>query len=439
MEFKDYLAALRRHWPSWVVTTVLGLLIAAQFLHLSTPTYEARAQVFVASSSTGTSQFVSQRVKSYPDVAVSRAVLGPVMDRLNLDAPFAEVRQHVTASNPVDTSQILITATSEYPAQAADLANAVAEEFTKVVEELERTDSGPSPVSLTVTDPAIEPTSPSGASSLYVLTLGFVVGLLLGMALAIVRSRMSTALYDEPAIRAAWGEDESVHVLTAPSGRARRSPLAGRPASALARRLELMAEERPVRVLLLSPTPAPTARRAVLEFATEVVDELKVRGVLAATAGYDPETTDPDADTDARVRIDVGNPMAPLRVWRRVAQDCDGVVLVVRSGRVVAADLHELRSVLRTVAIRPLAVVLASRQRGRWAPAVTPMSAAQVLLLRASSRSAAPDPQNTTGLAPTVGRMGTPPVPPAGKASTATAVRARPFIGTDDGSGKPAR
>jgi hypothetical protein len=177
----------------------------------------------------------------------------------------------------------------------------------------------------------------------------------------------------------------------------------------------------------------------VLEFATEVVDELKVRGVLAATAGYDPETTDPDADTDARVRIDVGNPMAPLRVWRRVAQDCDGVVLVVRSGRVVAADLHELRSILRTVAIRPLAVVLTSHQRGRWAPAVTPMSAAQVLLLRASSRSAAPDPQNTTGLAPTVGRMGTPPVPPAGKASTATAVRARPLIGTDDGSGKPAR
>ncbi|TFV83004.1 Wzz/FepE/Etk N-terminal domain-containing protein, partial [Blastococcus sp. CT_GayMR16] len=193
MEFKDYLAALRRHWLSWVATTLLGVAIAAQILQLSAPTYEARAQVFVASSSTGTSQFVSQRVKSYPDIAVSRAVLGPVMDRLSIEAPFAEVRQHITASNPVDTSQIVITATSDYPAQAADLANAVAEEFAQVVEALERTESGPSPVSLTVTDPATEPTSPSGPSSLYVMGLGFVVGLLFGIALAIARSRMSTA------------------------------------------------------------------------------------------------------------------------------------------------------------------------------------------------------------------------------------------------------
>ena len=231
MELRDYLAALRRHWASWVVTTLLGVVIAAQILQVSAPTYEARAQVFVASSSTGTSQFVSQRVKSYPDIAVSRAVLGPVIDRLDVQAPFAEVRQQVRASNPVDTSQIVITATSGSPAEAADLANAVAEEFAQVVETLERTETGPSPVSLTVTDPATEPTSPSGPSTTYVLALGFIVGLLLGLALAIARSRMSTAVYDDDDVRAAWGEDEAVNVLTAPSGRARRSPSPGdRPA-----------------------------------------------------------------------------------------------------------------------------------------------------------------------------------------------------------------
>ncbi|WP_209308927.1 hypothetical protein, partial [Blastococcus sp. CT_GayMR16] len=287
-------------------------------------------------------------------------------------------------------------------------------------------------------DPATEPTSPSGPSSLYVMGLGFVVGLLFGIALAIARSRMSTALYDDRDIREAWGEDEDVHVLTAPPGRARRSPLAGRPASALARRLELMAEERPVRILLLSPTPAPTARRAVLEFAAEVVDELKVRGVAAATAEYDPDTTGPESDPDARVRIDVGNPMAPLKVWRRVAQDCAGVVLVVRSGRVVAADLREVRAILRTVAIRPLAVVLTRRQRGRRAAAPGFLAAAPAGRPGRSTDSDS-DPAETGDRSSSAVRMGTPPAPPAGNANTATAVRARPLLGTENRGSKPTR
>jgi capsular polysaccharide biosynthesis protein len=372
MELKDYLAALRRFWTAWVGATVLGVLLAVLVLQLSTPTYDARAQVFVASSSTGTSQMVSQRVKSYPDVAVSRAVLDPVIERLNLKAGFIAVKGNVRASNPVDTSQIVIVATSTDPQQAADLANAVAEEFTGVVENLESPASGISPVNLTVTDPAVAPSSPASPNRLYVLSLGLVVGLLLGLALAIVRSRASTAVYDEPALRAAWGEEDALQVLTPPPGRAARRARAGRPAAAMARRLELMAEDHPVRVLLVSPASAPSARGVAGEFAAEVVAELTARGVSAQAAEYDPARTAREINSDIRVRIDTGDAQAPLSVWRRVAEGFAGVALVVPAGRLVAAELHEMREILDTAGIHPLAVVLTDRSRATRAAIPTP-------------------------------------------------------------------
>jgi capsular polysaccharide biosynthesis protein len=399
MELKDYLAAVRRFWATWVGVTLLGVLAAVAFLQLSTPVYEASARVFVSSSSTGTSQIVGQRVKSYPDVAVSLAVLDPVIDQLGLESSFPEVRGLVRATNPVDTSQILIVTTGTDPQRAADLANAVATEFTQVVEELERPDGGPSPVSLTVTDPATPPIAPSSPTPLYVLALGSVVGLLLGLALAIVRSRTSTALFDEAGVRAAWGEDDGLRVLASPSGRARRSALAGRPASALARRLELMAEDRPLRLLLLSPAPTQTAYRAAVEFADEVVHELTLRDVTAASSDYDPDAP----VQDARIRIDVGNPLAPLRVWRRAAEDCAGVVLVVPRSRVAAAELTEIRAILRIAGLRTLALVLTGHQRTRrsGAQAAPTKDASDVpfleTALRATSTARAADWESSAG------------------------------------------
>ena len=186
----------------------------------------------------------------------------------------------------------------------------------------------------------------------------------------------------------------------------------------------------------MSPTPALTARRSVLEFATEVAGELKLRGVAAATAEYDPDSNDPDEPAEARVRIDVGNPMAPLRIWRQIVHDFAGVVLVVRSGRVVTADLQEVHTILRTVGIRPLAVVLTRHQRARWKPARVPMAAGPAVTPRSGGRVTTSDQLGTPARASAAGRSA---APPARSMTTATAVRARPLLGTDDGTGKPAR
>jgi hypothetical protein len=167
-------------------------------------------------------------------------------------------------------------------------------------------------------------------------------------------------------VRDTWGgESTDVPVHARPAGRARRSTLAGRPATVLARRLERLAEDRPVRLLVLSPSPA--AELAPWSFADEVAEELRALGLGTAVTGPGADAGDRVADA-ARVRISVGSPLAPLRSWRRVAQDHDAVVLVVAPGRVQRAELAEVRSILTAAGIRPLALVLTPAGRRPSAP-----------------------------------------------------------------------
>ena len=368
MEFTEYLAVLRRHWRIWVGTTVAALLLAAVVLQLTPRTYEATARVFVSASPSisNSAQFVNQRAKSYPAVAVSQAVLGPVIDRLGLDLTTAELRSRVSADNPVDTSQVQVTTSGPDPDEAAAIANAVAEELAEVVEELETPASGNRPVTLTVNDPATVPTSPVAPVALYVLGLGLIAGLFVGLAAAVLRSRVDTRLYSEDDVRRAWEPDEVPDLLAPRRGRARRSALTGRPAAALARRLELAAEDRSLRVAVLCPSPDEL--RAARALADEVAVELRGRELSTTVAG--PGLAGgPVVDERPHVRLDVTDPLAPLRFWRDAASRYDGVVIVLPRGRVDVAELREVRGILRSSDITPIAVVLTGRNRRPTVPA----------------------------------------------------------------------
>ncbi|NEK85480.1 hypothetical protein GCU60_06860 [Blastococcus saxobsidens] len=371
MELKDYLAALRRHWVIWIGAALAGALAGLLVFAVTPKTYEATSTVFVSVSPSipNSASFVQQRVKSYPEIVTSEAVLAPVREELSLDVPLAELRTRVAATNPADTTQLHVTVSGSDPAEAAAIANAVADLFTDVVETLETPSSGDEPVNLTVVDPAVAPTSPSSPVLLYLLTLGLLTGLFLGLAAAVVRSRMDTTLHTEDDLRRAWGDSAGdTEFLVQPSGRARRSALTGQAAGTLARRLELRAEKRPVRVTVLSP--APSEEPATRAFAEQVSEVLAGRGVRTAVTG---SLTAPAGDDGPRVRLDVADPLVPLRVWKHVAEHHDGVVLVVPSGRVDDQELREMRTILASAGIDPLAVALVPR--GPGAPLTTPEEA----------------------------------------------------------------
>ena len=360
MELRDYGTALRRYWTTWIGLTVAGVLVALAVVLVSTPTYQATAQVFVASTGgegTSGAQFVDQRVTTYPDVARSRTVLGSVIEELGIEESFADLRARVAAVNPPDTSQIDISVSDEDPEEATAIADAVAQEFGLAVERLERTRDGESPVDLTVTDPATVPTSPVFPQPVPVLLLGLLVGLALGAAAAVVRSRTDARLYTEDDVRSAWGAGAEDLPVSAPStGRRGR----GRPATLLARRLEPLAERQLLRVVAV--TAAPDDEAAARCLVDGVAAELTAWG-LSAMSGRPVQGIRVDAAGSTGVRLAVSPAPGPLRGWRRLAVEHDGIVLVLRAGRIDGATLREIRTVLTAADVRLLAVVLVPRRR----------------------------------------------------------------------------
>ncbi|MFI2432274.1 polysaccharide biosynthesis tyrosine autokinase [Streptomyces sp. NPDC018693] len=212
MDLHGFLKALARRWPTVVVCLVLACGAAFAVTSLSTPVYEARTQLFVATrTSEDTTQlsqgqtFSQARVQSYAAIVTTRQVTGPVVQRLKLRTTPEELASRITAEAPLNTVLINITVRDTEPRRAARIANAVAGRFSAVVERLEtpaRTASGPSdtedapvsPVSLGLTQEAVAPAEPVSPRPLLNMVAGAFGGLLLGAGLVVLRETLDTTL-----------------------------------------------------------------------------------------------------------------------------------------------------------------------------------------------------------------------------------------------------
>ncbi|MFC3298649.1 hypothetical protein FJV46_01020 [Arthrobacter agilis] len=192
MELNDYGRIFRRRWRLIAVSTLIGLLLAALVTGLSGRTYEAEANLFIradsdSSSSFENSQFVLQRVKSYPELVYSPQVLTPVLQELDSALTLTELRDRVGASNPAETVFVDVTATAPTPEEAATLANLVAENLRDVIRQLEGGDTARNAaVEAFVTVPAVAPASATSPNTALNLAMGLLAGLSLGLIAALL-------------------------------------------------------------------------------------------------------------------------------------------------------------------------------------------------------------------------------------------------------------
>ncbi|MFF8973593.1 polysaccharide biosynthesis tyrosine autokinase [Streptomyces sp. NPDC014995] len=226
MDLQGFLKALARRWPTVLVCLVLAVGAALAVTRVSAPVYEARTQLFVATR-TGEDTvdlnqgqtFSQARVQSYAEIVRTRQVTAPVVKQLRLRTTPEELASRITAVVPLKTVLIDITVRDTVPRRAARVANAVAERFSSVVEQLEtpkrpvRTtpsetgdtdeDAVPvSPVSLGVTQEAVAPTSPTSPRPLLNLAAGVVGGLLIAAGLVALRETLDTTFKTSEALGA---------------------------------------------------------------------------------------------------------------------------------------------------------------------------------------------------------------------------------------------
>ncbi|MET8631791.1 polysaccharide biosynthesis tyrosine autokinase [Streptomyces sp. NPDC004096] len=211
MDLHGFLKALGRRWPTVVVCLLLAIGAAFAATTLSTPVYEARTQLFVATrTGEDTTQlnqgqsFSQARVQSYAEIVTTRQVTATVVEELGLHTTPEELASRITARAPLNTVLIDITVRDTVPLRAARIANAVADRFTSVVERLETpkrlsgsgksSRSRTSPVSLGVTQEAVAPTAPVSPRPVLNLVAGVLGGLLLGAGLVALRETLDTTL-----------------------------------------------------------------------------------------------------------------------------------------------------------------------------------------------------------------------------------------------------
>jgi tyrosine-protein kinase len=200
MELRAYLRVLRRQWVVVVVSVVVCVAVAAALAWIKTPVYESHAQLFVSATGTANdpgatyqaSLFSQERVLSYAQMVSSPAVLDAVISQLHLDETSRQLASKVDASVPTGTVLLDITARDSSPKQAAAIAGALGEQFTKFVLRLETPPgASTSRVTVSTTDPAQVPPSASSPRKAAYLAIGLVLGLVLGIAGAFIREALA--------------------------------------------------------------------------------------------------------------------------------------------------------------------------------------------------------------------------------------------------------
>ena len=205
VELKDYIRVIRKRWQIIVAVTLVVLAGAALATALSPNVYQAQTQLFVSTSGGSDtsallsgSNFTQQRVKSYANVITTPKVLDPVIEALQLKTTAAKLGDQITATVPLDTVVIAVDVTNADPRVAAQIADAVGKQFTKTVADLESVSTGQSsPVKVSIVSVPTVPTAPISPKPTRNLALGVVLGLLLGLGLALLRDLLDTTIKSE--------------------------------------------------------------------------------------------------------------------------------------------------------------------------------------------------------------------------------------------------
>jgi len=205
VELKDYIRVIRKRWQIIVAVMLVVVAGAALATALSPNVYQAQTQLFVSTSGGSDSSallsgssFTQQRVLSYANVITTPKVLDPVIEALQLKTTAATLGGQITATVPLNTVVIAVDVTNADPRVAAQIADAVGKQFTKTVADLESVTTGQSsPVKVSIVSVPTVPTAPISPKPTRNLALGVVLGLLLGLGLALLRDLLDTTIKSE--------------------------------------------------------------------------------------------------------------------------------------------------------------------------------------------------------------------------------------------------
>ena len=214
MTVADVIRAIRARWLLFTVCCIVPIAAAFAAAHASAPVYSATAELFVGptrlaegvnayQNAFSATELAQQQTPSFVSLVDNPAVLRAVIADLHLATTPSQLSGQVSATSPLNSVLIDITASGGSAAAARDIANDTALRFAGLAERVSgsilghvlagRSGVGPSvvgpPLTLSLVKPALLPTAPSSSHKTSDLFLGLVVGLAVGLTAVILREK----------------------------------------------------------------------------------------------------------------------------------------------------------------------------------------------------------------------------------------------------------
>ena len=197
-----FTALISKAWLVGIVSVVCAIALFLGTYFFITPKYQASAMFYVnnnslslgeASLSISSADISASRglVKSYIVILTTRETLNDVIDYSGLDLTYPQVRGMITASAVDNTEIFKVTVTSADPAQAEQMANAIAYILPKRISTIIEGTSAK------VVDSAVLPTGASSPNYTKNTMLGFLIGLGLSCAVIVLRELFDISIRSE--------------------------------------------------------------------------------------------------------------------------------------------------------------------------------------------------------------------------------------------------
>lgn len=305
VDVAERLAMLRRRSVAIVVCVLIGLAGAFSLTRSTDESYSASARLFVnVSRARGVEealqgfQLTTGVLKSYAELATSRAAAQRVIDDLGLDMSAGTLSRKLSADPQGDTLLITVSATDHDPARAQLLANGAADVFISLISEFEK--NRDDKIEARVIDAATLPRVPVQPKPLQNLALGIMLGLALGVGVALLLEAVDRTIKTPEQASAATGRPmlalvpkrrQSDELVTVEA----TGDVGGESYRALRTALRFLATDQPVRTIMVtSPSlgegKTTTAANLAVAFAQSgarvvVVDADLRRARLASILG----------------------------------------------------------------------------------------------------------------------------------------------------------
>ena len=204
LNLRDFTRLLRTYRLTILLAVVSAVAFAAAVTLLTTPQYQAATRLFVSTTSSSSiseqyqgNRLSQDRVLSYVELLKGRTLAQRTVDKLDLKMTADQLRAKIDATSKVDTVLIRVTVLDESPVRARDIANALSDEFVSMVRELETPGPGARPDARVVVEQrAAVPAAPMIPNRTRNIALGVVLGLLLGIGLAVLRDLLDNTVKD---------------------------------------------------------------------------------------------------------------------------------------------------------------------------------------------------------------------------------------------------